>query len=215
MKILRLVTIRILLCAGLVAALALPPHAAAKTDPKNTDRTAVHKTTAKKSVKKTVKKTVKKVTKKTTKKASKAPLKPAAPSLASPAEYVSAAKDGVTVRANPAADADASWEIFDKFPLRVKKRQGAWLQVSDFEGDTGWIQESLVTGAKSVIVSKKRINLRQDPNSDTNNPVVAVVRYGVVFTPLEKKDDWLKVRYADGTEGWLNKDLVWPANPLD
>jgi SH3-like domain-containing protein len=37
----------------------------------------------------------------------------------------------------------------------------------------------------------------------------------VVFTPLEKKGDWLKVRHPDGTNGWINKDLVWPSDPLD
>ena len=203
MKILRLFTIRILLCTALVAALALPTEAAAGTVTKPTTKTVAHKTTAHKAVKKTVKKASKKTT------------KPIVKPVAITGRYVSAAKDGINVLANPAADAEVRWEIFEKFPLMVKKHQGAWLQVSDFEGDTGWIQNSLVTGDKSVIVCKKRINLHQEPNTDKSNPLVAVVRYGVVFTPLEKKDDWLKVRHADGTVGWLNKDLVWPSDPLD
>lgn len=199
MKILRFFTIRIILLAGLLVALALPTGADAKTVTKTTTKKVAHKTSTHKAGKKTVHKVAKPATKRVT----------------ITGKYVSGAKDGINVLADPTTDAEVRWEIFNKFPLMVKKRQGSWLQVTDFEGDTGWIQDSLVTGDKSVIVCKKRINLRQNPSTDNNNPVVAVVRYGVVFTPLEKKDDWLKVRYADKTEGWLKKDLVWPTNPLD
>lgn len=130
-------------------------------------------------------------------------------------KYVSVTKDGVNVRSYPSTSAEVRWELFKRYPLLVKKRKGAWLQVADFEGDSGWIHESLVSDKKSVIAVRKRINLRQDPNSDPNNPIIAVIRYGVVFTPLEKSGDWLRVRHADNTEGWLNKDLVWPPDPLD
>jgi len=209
----------ILLCATLVAAFTLPPVATAKTTTRTTAKTVVHQKGHKKSVKKAVAKTVRKSAKKSSKKAvtktAKKITKPLIKPIAITGRYVSAAKDGVKVFKNPSPEAEAVWEIFDKFPLLVKKHQGAWLQVTDYEGDTGWIHDSLVTGDRSVIVCKKRINLRQDPNSDTNNPLVAVARQGVVFSPLEKQGDWLKVRYVDGTEGWLNKTLVWPSDPLD
>lgn len=211
MKILRLFTIRILLCAGLIAALALPAEAATRTVAKANGKTVTHKTTTKKAVKKTVKKASKKSAKKSGKKTTKTVAKP----VAITGKYVSVAKDGVNVRATPSTDAESRWEIFDQFPLLVKKRQGDWLQVTDFEGDTGWIHESLVSAGKTVIACKKRINLRQDPNADQNNPIIANVKYGVIFTPLEKNGDWLKVRYDEKTEGWLKKDLVWPSDPLD
>lgn len=224
MQILRHIAIRSLLFVALFAALALPPEVVATTSSETPNSPVAHKTsTTKKGVKKSSKKTTKKASKKRPKTAAtkttrqinqKIDQKIAKP-VASSGEYVIAAKDGVNVLANPATDAEVRWEIFNRFPLMVKKRQGQWLQVGDFEGDTGWIHQSQVSGEKSVIVCKKRINLRQEPNNEPGNPIIAVVRYGVVFTPIEKKGDWLKVRYDDNTEGWLTKDLVWPANPLD
>lgn len=215
MKILRLITIRMLLCVGLVAALALPPEAAAKTVTKTTEKTVAHKTKSKSKSKKSNKKVTKAANKKAAKPAAKKVAKPVDKPAEPAGRYVSAAKNGIYVLAGPATSAEDLWEVFDGFPLMVKKRQGAWLQVTDFEGDTGWIQDSLVKADKSVIVNKKRINLRQDPNADTNNPIIANVKYGVIFTPLEKNGDWLRVRYDDKTEGWLNKELVWPSDPLD
>lgn len=236
MKILRLFTIRVLLSASLVAALALPPGAlietaAAETTASPSSPITTVKKTTKKAGKKSGKKTRKKTTKKAGKKAGKKTVKRAAKTVAKPRatpvvapvvkpiaaadRYASVAKDGVFVRANPSSDAEMRWEIFARFPLQIKKRQGEWLQVSDFEGDTGWIHESLVTAEKSVIVRKKKIQLREDPNNDPNNPIVANVKYGVIFTPVEKNGEWLKVSHVDKIEGWLNKDSVWPSDPLD
>jgi SH3-like domain-containing protein len=227
MNILRLSTIRILFITGLITILAMPTEAVAETDSKTTTPSvSQEKSHPKKSTKKAAKKrkAAKKVAKKVIKKASRKKSRKvatrkavAAPpqSVTHPGKYVSAAKDGVNVRTTPSTEAKIHYEIFEKFPLLVKKRQGEWLQIADFEGDTGWIHDSLVTADKSVIVHKKRVNLRQDPNADPNNPIIAVARYGVVLTPVEKKDDWLKVRHADSTEGWLNKELVWPADSLD
>lgn len=138
-----------------------------------------------------------------------------APSSAAAGEYVSVSADGVFVRATPSAKGEKRSELFSGFPLKVVQRQDQWLRVIDFEGDEGWIQATQLSGEKAVIANRKKINLREDPNSDKNNPIVAIVKYGVVFTPLEQKGEWLKVRHAEGVEGWVQKDLVWPANPLD
>ncbi len=134
--------------------------------------------------------------------------------MALAAEYVSVQKDGVNVRSGPSTNDEVRWEVFKNFPLEVVKRQGDWAQVTDFEGDTGWIYSSLLSPDKSVIVRKAKVNLRDQPNTDKDTRVIAIVKYGVVFTPIEKKGDWLKVRHADGTEGWISKDLVWPSDPL-
>ncbi|HSH13867.1 MAG TPA: SH3 domain-containing protein [Desulfurivibrionaceae bacterium] len=133
----------------------------------------------------------------------------------SAAEYVSVTKDKVNIRATPSTKAAISSEVFAGFPLEVLKRDGQWAKVVDFEGDKGWIHTSLISKDKTVIVRKKDINLRQEPNTDKNTPVIATVKYGVVFTPLEKKGDWLRVRHDDTTEGWLSKSLVWPSDPLN
>ncbi len=129
-------------------------------------------------------------------------------------DYVSVRKDGVNVRSGPSTSDEVRWEVFDHFPLQVVKTQGDWDQVTDFEGDTGWIHSSLLSKDKSVIVCKDKVNLRTAPNTDKDTGIVAIVKYGVVFTPLAKKGDWLKVRHADGTEGWIHKDMVWPSDPL-
>lgn len=135
--------------------------------------------------------------------------------LASPAvaaEYVSVNKDGVNVRSGPDTKKDLLWEVFKDFPLQVVKRQKEWVQIKDFEGDQGWIYANLISKAKRVIVKATSANMRSEPKKDAS--VVATVKYGVVFTPLEKKGEWLKVEHEDGTSGWIAATLVWPSDIL-
>ena len=135
----------------------------------------------------------------------------AVPCLA--AEYVSVNKDGANIRSAPDAKKELLWEVFKEFPLQVIKREKEWVQVKDFEGDQGWIYANLVSAKeKRVIVKANTANLRSEPKKDGKS--VATVKYGVVFTPLEKKGEWLKVKHEDGTSGWISNTLVWPPDIL-
>lgn len=50
--------------------------------------------------------------------------------------------------------------------------------------------------------------------SSTDDPIIATVKKGVVFEPLEMKGDWMKLRYKNEITGWMHNSLLWPANPL-
>jgi SH3-like domain-containing protein len=128
------------------------------------------------------------------------------------AEYVSVKKDGVNIRSGPGTNKEVLWEVFKDFPLEVIKHQKDWVQTTDFEGDQGWIHDSLVAKDKRVIVKVNTANMRIGPAQ--NYEIVATVKYGVVFTPLEKEGDWIKVKHEDGTTGWISGKLLWPSNPL-
>ena len=131
------------------------------------------------------------------------------------AEYVSIKKNGVNVRSGPSTEEQVRWEVFKAFPLKVLKREKDWANCLDFEGDKGWVHENLLSNKKTVIVKKKKINLRDSPSTANDSRIIAVVKYGVVFKAIAKKGDWLKVRHQDTTEGWVHRDLIWPSDPLD
>lgn len=125
------------------------------------------------------------------------------------ADYVSVTKDGINIRSGPDPKKELLWEVFKEFPLQVIKREKEWVQVKDFEGDQGWIFANLVSSKdKRVIVKANTANIRSEPKKDGKS--LATVKYGVVFTPLEKKGEWLKVKHEDGTTGWIAKALIWP-----
>ena len=131
---------------------------------------------------------------------------------ANAAEYVSVKKDGVNIRSGPGTDDKIVWQVFESFPLQVLERKGKWVHVVDFEGDKGWIYDSLISNKKTVIVTVDTGNMRD--SASTDSPVIATVKKGVVFEALEMKGDWLKVRYKDELTGWMHTSLIWPSNPF-
>ena len=124
------------------------------------------------------------------------------------AEYVSVQQDKVNIRSGPGTDHEIVWEVFRGYPLRITQRQGNWARVVDFEDDPGWIYTPLVDADKRVIVRVDVANMRKGPG--TNYEVQAKVNYGVIFEPLERRQNWIRLRHNDGTTGWISASLLWP-----
>lgn len=122
---------------------------------------------------------------------------------------VSVKGENVNVRTGPSTKKPVYMELSKGYPLKVIKRQGDWVKVTDHEGDSGWVHASLVEDSSNVIVnSKSKINMRSGPS--TKNKKIAEVYRGVVLKKLATKGKWVKVQHEDGMIGWIYKPLLWP-----
>jgi len=125
------------------------------------------------------------------------------------ADFLSITTDNANVRTGPGTNYPACMELFQGYPLKVQKKDGEWYKIIDFENDTGWVHDSIVKQADTVIVnSKKSVNMRSGPS--TKDSIVADVERGVVLTRLDEKGKWTKVRHSSGTTGWIYSPLLWP-----
>ncbi len=125
------------------------------------------------------------------------------------AEYVSVKGDNVNVRTGAGTNYEVSMELFQGYPLKVVSTQGEWLKIVDFENDSGWIHQSLVTEGNTVIVNgNKSVNMRAEPS--TSSAIIATVDRGVVLTRLETQGKWLKLKHSTGLIGWIYQPLLWP-----
>lgn len=125
------------------------------------------------------------------------------------ADFVSVTKDNVNVRTGPGTNHPVHMELFEGYPLKVVGKEGTWLQVTDFENDTGWIEGSLTrTGDTVIVKSQTSVNLRSGPN--TTSEIVVSLDRGVVLKKTGMKDQWIQVRHNSGVSGWIHQNLVWP-----
>ncbi len=120
--------------------------------------------------------------------------------------------EGVNLRKGPGISYGAIWKYGSGLPVKIIGKKNDWVKVTDFEGQSGWIFESLLEKKKNVIVktrknSEIKINVRQAPSPDA--AIIAQACHGVIFTLVEEQEDWLKVAYRTGLEGWVNKRFVW------
>ncbi len=128
------------------------------------------------------------------------------------AEMLSVNGEKVNLRSGPGKKYIINWEYGFGFPLVVVKKKGKWVKVSDFEGDSGWIYRSLLADKPRMIVKANRtlnksINIRNSPG--TKGKIVGKAHYGVVFSTIEQRSGWVKVKHDTGLEGWIKRSLLW------
>lgn len=119
---------------------------------------------------------------------------------------VSVAKQAY-LRSGAGTQHEAMWLLDPGYPLVVLGRQGNWLQVRDFEDDTGWIYRPLTGATRHHVVTSATANIRRGPS--TRTPVLGQARYGEVLRTLEKREQWVKVKKPGGPTGWVARRLLW------
>lgn len=129
-------------------------------------------------------------------------------SQAQPAQQmVSVSGSKLNMRSGPSTNAPVLWELKKGYPLQITQRKGNWVQVRDFEGDTGWVARSLTGQTPHHIVKARVANVRSGPG--TQHRVVGKADYGELLRTREKRADWVRVERAEGPGGWIAKTLLW------
>lgn len=123
------------------------------------------------------------------------------------AERLAVTVDIANVRGGPGTDHDVIWQVEKYYPVEILKKDGHWRQFKDFEGDIGWLHDSLLGNVETVITKNPRCNVRSGPG--TSNDVLFTVDPGIPFKVIGKKGVWLQVEHMDGDTGWIHKSLVW------
>jgi SH3-like domain-containing protein len=130
-----------------------------------------------------------------------------APAEALAQQMVSIKGRVVNMRAAPSTSAEVMWELSSGYPLVVVSRRGDWLQVRDFENDTGWVARSLTHAQPHHIVKARTANIRSGPG--TQHRVIGQARYGDVLRTREKREGWVRVESDNQPAGWISRDLLW------
>jgi SH3-like domain-containing protein len=97
------------------------------------------------------------------------------------------------------------------YPLKVLDRQGEYVNVQDWEKDSGWVHESLIATKRCCIVNIGEANVRGGPG--TENELVCVLEKGVLLEIVSQEGKWLQVKHKDGSAGWISANIVWGADP--
>ncbi len=111
------------------------------------------------------------------------------------------------VRSGAGAEYPVLWKIEKYHPIEVIKRDGKWYQFKDFEGDIGWVHQSLVGKVSTVITRKNKCNIRKGPGAKYD--VLFNLDSGIPFKVKKRQGKWIQIQHADGDTGWIHQSLVW------
>lgn len=122
-------------------------------------------------------------------------------------QHISVSVTEANIRSGAGNNFDVLWKSEKYFPLSVIKKVGDWYQVKDFQGDEGWVHQSLVGNTPSVITAKDKNSLRSEPKPDAK--VLFSVGPGIPFKVIKRNGKWILVEHADGDKGWIHESTVW------
>ena len=94
------------------------------------------------------------------------------------------------------------------YPLEVIVNLDAWVKVRDHTGALAWIESKSFGARRMVLVTGAQAEARQRPEDSA--PLAFVAEQNVALELVEVAPaGWLRVRAADGTQGFVRASQVW------
>ena len=140
------------------------------------------------------------------------PSKGAVTQLAVP-RYVSLKSSEGNARRGPGLTHRIDW-VFTRagMPLRITAEYEHWRRVEDSEGLGGWVNYSLLSGARSVLVIQDMAEFRTAPEDAAG--VAYQAELGVIGRLLQCDPDWCRIA-VEGEKGWVRKTALWGVDPAE
>lgn len=123
--------------------------------------------------------------------------------------YASFRGNETNVRAGPGQNYPVKFTYKLKgVPVRVISEYDNWNEVEDYEKETGWISQSLLTKKRTLMVQSDRnfINMFAKPSEKSR--VLFHLENFVIADYLGCKDDWCNIK-INGKKGWIKKGDVF------
>ncbi|MCB1339188.1 MAG: aspartyl-trna synthetase [Maritimibacter sp.] len=121
--------------------------------------------------------------------------------------FVSLKAGTANIRRGPSTTHRIDW-VFTRagMPLEVLGEYEHWRRVRDHDGFGGWIHFTLLTGARSGLVTTDLAPLYARP--DTGAPMNAQLEANVIVALDKCARDWCRGKVG-GARGWLRKADIW------
>ena len=98
-------------------------------------------------------------------------------------------------------------------PVRVINEYDNWNEIEDFEGQTGWVTQSLLTKKRTLLVQTKNSFINMHSKNNAKSRIIFRLENNVVGDYLKCAEDWCGIKVA-GKKGWVQKDEVFGADEL-
>src|SRR3954469_17613491 len=117
--------------------------------------------------------------------------------------FASLRSDEVNVRTGPGSRYPVDWVFKRKaMPVEIVAEYENWRKIRDWQGASGWVHQSLLTGKRSFIIASKVASLYKTPASSAE--VVAKLEPEVMGEIRSCAGDWCRVKVSS-MSGWIER----------
>jgi SH3-like domain-containing protein len=130
------------------------------------------------------------------------------PLHASAGEYRSVGEAGAVLYDAPSREATPLYVVTADYPLEVIVQTEHWVKVRDHMGALTWIEKQNLGERHTVVVTASSAEAHLRPEDGA--PIAFVAAQDVALELVgQAPGGWLRVRHADGADGYLRASLVW------
>ncbi len=99
-------------------------------------------------------------------------------------------------------------------PVKVISEYDNWNEIKDYEGETGWVSQNLITKKRTVLVktNKSFVNLYAKPSSKSK--VVLRLENDVAGDFIKCGLEYCGIKVV-GKKGWISKKEIWGVDEND
>ena len=133
--------------------------------------------------------------------------------------FVSLKAGRVNLRIGPGRNYPVDWMYMKTgLPMEIIQEYDNWRRVRDSEGTEGWINQSLLSGKRTGIVTPwnrgkdATVPLLDRPAEDGRK--VADIEPGALGSIENCNGNWCEMRFG-GRSGWLDQSQIWGAYPKE
>lgn len=127
--------------------------------------------------------------------------------------YVSISRDEANLRVGPGGDYRIELRLLRAgMPVRIVDEEEQWRNVVLHDGTRGWLFAPLLSGARTLYVTRDKaaIRARANPAAD----IVAYAEAKVVLRAKSCDPAWCQVRKGNFS-GWIDRAAVWGLLPQE
>jgi SH3-like domain-containing protein len=117
------------------------------------------------------------------------------------------------MRAGPGKEYPVTWVyVRPGTPLEVTAEWNVWRKVKDADGTEGWMDRAMLSGDRTIQVTRQTRDLRARP--DLQSPIVLRAEPGVVMRVTMCTDRWCRVE-GEGRSGYLLREHGFGTYPTE
>ncbi|NBV06213.1 MAG: hypothetical protein EBS06_03130 [Proteobacteria bacterium] len=125
--------------------------------------------------------------------------------------YASFRAAETNVRAGPGQNYPVKFSYKLKgIPVRVVNEYDNWNEVEDFEKQTGWVSQSLLTKKRTLMIYTAKDFINMYSKNSEKSRVIFHLENNVIGDYLKCLEDWCGIK-VNGKKGWVKKAEVFGA----
>ena len=129
--------------------------------------------------------------------------------------FASLRADKVNVRAGPSSNYLIKYTFQARgVPVKVINKYDNWNEIEDFEGESGWVNQNLLTRRRTVIIKTKDNFINLHLAASKRSRILLRLENDVIAGLIKCIQDWCGIKIA-GEKGWVESKDIWGVDERD